>query len=272
VRIKTDRDLRKRSGHKGPKTFSTKSYPPLGNVEPPGNDEVARPSKQPLKLQSMVNVYGQLALLNVCINADTFLGRSAPILKGNSHYSPGDDDFVMVPDLAASECNKNTLNITLQYGAELDDNNKILKVPGPDAVIQIKRRGIYESNPKKREKWLSKMQSLITHIIHEFFESKNDAAETDKLFGGDRCPNEAEMDILPAMRVADFGVVAHEVGTMRMKRTEDSKGVVDGHLRLEGIDNLYICDLSIFPVSPPANPTLTLAALALRLGEELGNK
>ena len=49
---------------------------------------------------------------------------------------------------------------------------------------------------------------------------------------------------------------------MRMSRDEhDVKGVVDKNFKYIGVDNLYVCDLSVFPVSPPANPTLTLAAL-----------
>jgi choline dehydrogenase-like flavoprotein len=64
------------------------------------------------------------------------------------------------------------------------------------------------------------------------------------------------------------GGVSHEVGTLRMDRA-NSKGVVDGNLKLHGYNNLYVCDLSIFPSSPAANPTLTLAALALRLADHL---
>ena len=57
------------------------------------------------------------------------------------------------------------------------------------------------------------------------------------------------------------GIVAHEAGSLRM----GPHGVVDEHLKFHAYDNLYACDLSVFPSSPAANPTLTLAALALRL-------
>ncbi len=46
-------------------------------------------------------------------------------------------------------------------------------------------------------------------------------------------------------------------------------GVVDEQLRVHGLANLYVCDLSVFPTSPAANPSLTLVALALRLAEFL---
>lgn len=46
-------------------------------------------------------------------------------------------------------------------------------------------------------------------------------------------------------------------------------GVVDPDLKVLGYSNLFACDLSGFPSSPAANPTLTLAALALRLARHI---
>ncbi len=63
-----------------------------------------------------------------------------------------------------------------------------------------------------------------------------------------------------------IGGVAHEVGTMRMK---SQGGVVNEDLQVVGTTNVYVCDLSVFPDSPTANPSLTLVALALRLAEHL---
>lgn len=69
------------------------------------------------------------------------------------------------------------------------------------------------------------------------------------------------------LRTAAIGGVAHEVGTLRMG--ERGTSVVDGSLRFHDYENLYACDLSVFPTSPAANPSLTLTALALRLATEL---
>ena len=71
----------------------------------------------------------------------------------------------------------------------------------------------------------------------------------------------------PALQVANLGNVAHEVGTLRM--TDDDGGVVDTNLKFLAYENLYACDNSVFPASPAANPSLTLAALALRLAGQL---
>jgi choline dehydrogenase-like flavoprotein len=46
-------------------------------------------------------------------------------------------------------------------------------------------------------------------------------------------------------------------------------GVVDPDGRVFGIDNLYVTGASVFPTAGFANPTLTIVALARRLGRHL---
>lgn len=72
------------------------------------------------------------------------------------------------------------------------------------------------------------------------------------------------------------GGVAHELGSIPMPKPADDKekkykgAVVDENLKmLNGWNNVYVCDLSVFPYSPAANPTLSLAALSLRLSDHL---
>lgn len=69
------------------------------------------------------------------------------------------------------------------------------------------------------------------------------------------------------LNLAPLGGVAHEVGTLRMG--EGGQGVLDANLKFHDYDNLFCCDLSAFPTSPAANPSLTLVALALRLADHL---
>jgi choline dehydrogenase-like flavoprotein len=69
------------------------------------------------------------------------------------------------------------------------------------------------------------------------------------------------------LQTAKLGGVAHEVGTLRS--AGDGSGVVDENLKFLAYDNLYACDNSVFPASPAANPSLTTAALALRLAQHL---
>jgi glucose dehydrogenase len=59
----------------------------------------------------------------------------------------------------------------------------------------------------------------------------------------------------------------HLLGTCRMGSGEDA--VVDAELRHLDFDNLFVAGGSAFPTYGPVNPTLTIAALSLRLGNLL---
>jgi choline dehydrogenase-like flavoprotein len=60
----------------------------------------------------------------------------------------------------------------------------------------------------------------------------------------------------------------HPAGGCRMGLDENS-AVVDREGRVFGTDNLYVAGASVFPSSGALNPTLTVVALALRLGDHL---
>jgi choline dehydrogenase-like flavoprotein len=60
----------------------------------------------------------------------------------------------------------------------------------------------------------------------------------------------------------------HHMGATRMS-TSPREGVVDEQCRVHGVDNLFVAGSSVFPTSGIANPTLTLLALAYRMGDHL---
>jgi choline dehydrogenase-like flavoprotein len=60
----------------------------------------------------------------------------------------------------------------------------------------------------------------------------------------------------------------HHAGTTRMS-VDRKEGVVDPDSRVFGVDNVYIAGASVFPTAGFANPTLTVVALACRLGRHL---
>jgi choline dehydrogenase-like flavoprotein len=63
----------------------------------------------------------------------------------------------------------------------------------------------------------------------------------------------------------------HHMGTTRM--SDDVRhGVVDADGRVHGVDNLYVLGSSVFPTSGWANPTLTIAALALRTSDKVDQR
>jgi choline dehydrogenase-like flavoprotein len=65
---------------------------------------------------------------------------------------------------------------------------------------------------------------------------------------------------------ADGG--AHHMGTTRM-HDDPRLGVVDADCRIHGLGNMYVAGSSVFPCAGYINPTLTIVALAIRLGDHL---
>lgn len=60
----------------------------------------------------------------------------------------------------------------------------------------------------------------------------------------------------------------HHMGTTRM-HADPRQGVVDANCRVHGVANLYVAGSSVFPTGGNVNPTLTIAALAIRLADHL---
>ena len=72
-----------------------------------------------------------------------------------------------------------------------------------------------------------------------------------------------------AVHVGSMPTSFHWLGSTRMG-TGPEESCVDASLRYHDLDNLFVLSTSVFPSASSANPTLTLAALALRLGDQLG--
>ncbi len=60
----------------------------------------------------------------------------------------------------------------------------------------------------------------------------------------------------------------HHMGTTRMA-TDPAHGVVDANGEVHDVAGLFVTGSSVFPTSGAANPTLTIVALAIRLGDHL---
>jgi choline dehydrogenase-like flavoprotein len=61
---------------------------------------------------------------------------------------------------------------------------------------------------------------------------------------------------------------SHVLGSCRMGETA-ATGVVDPSQKVWEVDNLYIADASVLPTSAVANPSLTIAACALRMADRI---
>lgn len=64
---------------------------------------------------------------------------------------------------------------------------------------------------------------------------------------------------------------SHAVGTVRMGDNPQTSAL-DPYCRFRGLDNLYVVDGSFMPTSAGVNPSLTIAANGLRVGEQIVNR
>jgi choline dehydrogenase-like flavoprotein len=62
---------------------------------------------------------------------------------------------------------------------------------------------------------------------------------------------------------------AHPQGGNKMGG-DPSSSVVDSYCKFHGIENLFVCDASIFPTSVGVNPQITVMALAVRAAKYIG--
>lgn len=198
----------------------------------------------------MINIDGHRALLSVTYNSNFFLAGSSR-LSIRQYWNQKGHERLDMRDGAAKiqEEDFDTVAVLLEFHAELDDLNEVLNNASAEPVIRIKRRA-----PHIDEHFQMKMQDLATKIRDSSLELNQKRA----------------VDVLaPRLQLLGLGVFAHEVGTMRMDGPTNTDGVVDENLRVKGFENLFVSDLSIFPVSTPANPTRTLAGIVLRLAQYL---
>ena len=80
-----------------------------------------------------------------------------------------------------------------------------------------------------------------------------------------------DYDSSKGMEALEIESTWHQMGTTRM-HADPKRGVVDPNCKVHGVSNLYIAGSSVFPTCGHANPTLTIVALALRLGDCLGRQ
>jgi choline dehydrogenase-like flavoprotein len=78
----------------------------------------------------------------------------------------------------------------------------------------------------------------------------------------------AGADVTRQTDPADPNFLSHHMGTTRMG-TDPTESVVDAQLRAHDVANPWCVSSSVFPTVGSANPTLTIAALALRASEAL---
>jgi choline dehydrogenase-like flavoprotein len=69
----------------------------------------------------------------------------------------------------------------------------------------------------------------------------------------------------------DHAATAHQAGTARFG-TDPFSSVLDVHCKAHDLDNLYVVDASFMPSIGAVNPTLTIIANALRVGDHIAER
>lgn len=112
---------------------------------------------------------------------------------------------------------------------------------------------------------IADFMTLLNHARDRIFREFNDVEMLTARYGGfsgEQWP-------------FGWGTVHHACGTLRMpwkpsrNAAFNARSVVDENLKVHGTTGLYVCDMSVLPVSTAANPVSALAGLALRLGNHL---
>jgi len=169
------------------------------------------------------------------------------------------------------------IDIKFSFGNCLDESNEVKPAPPFGYVPEIAFRnqswadylagsrfpalaGWHKSPP---EIW-----AVLNHVTHTIFSQF-------RLHGGPARPVD-EVWYGQGGKGFGWGTVHHAAGSLRMPSRPhldapfSNASVVDEDLRVVGTDRLYVCDMSVMPVSSAANPVRALVALALRLSQHIG--
>jgi glycine/D-amino acid oxidase-like deaminating enzyme len=157
----------------------------------------------------------------------------------NSRHSDQDVlDAIHRPDA------RSTVNFKFIFGSPLIDTNWV-SLGGPDGKLKVS----VPPNPHG-ENAHGAVRKLLAELM-EFLHVEP-----------------VDLNDWRTLHFGNGGTVNHAGGTLRTGEP-GSPRVVDENLKFDCYDNLYVCDPSAYPYIPAANPSLTLVALALRLGDHL---
>lgn len=187
------------------------------------------------------------------------------------HLRNNDPSAEPVPD----DSSKNRVDIKFSFANCLDDDNGIWSHANDNYTpsISFKRFAalddLLQSRMPALAGWSRNQQEffdLLNETRNRVFAEFNNVDWITQEYGGG---NNRQWPF-------GWGTVHHACGTLRMpwKSNRDasfnSASVVDENLKVYGANGLYVCDMSVMPVSTAANPVRSLAALALRLSQHLG--
>ena len=125
-------------------------------------------------------------------------------------------------------------------------------LPHPDNRVTVTKEGevtlsLVETNPEGLKRLRKKFESMLTDLgmHHRLHERK-----------------------LYFHQAMDISATAHQAGTVRFG-SDPATSALDVDCKAHELDNLYVVDSSFFPSIGAVNPTLTIIANALRVGQHL---
>lgn len=168
------------------------------------------------------------------------------------------------------------VDLRFSFGNCLDEGNLVLPAPPYGYVPEIRFHN---------QKWMDRLRDSRLPALAGWHKSYDDVFGvlnhvTKQVF------EEFRLDGAPARprgeygrdgKAFGYGTVHHAIGSLRMPSRPtyvspfSADSAVDEDLQVLGMDNLYVCDMSVMPFSSAANPVRTLVALALRLSDHLAN-
>jgi len=141
---------------------------------------------------------------------------------------------------------------------ELTIVNNSEQIPDPNSRVDLGESTDRFGNPVPRLAW--RIHEAEIESVRYFHKQLALRLEADGLGRLINDPEEIDASM--------FTDSSHHMGSTRMAAVA-ADGVVDGDLRVHGLNDLFLCSSSVFPTGGSVNPTWTLVALALRLADHL---
>ncbi|NEQ99230.1 MAG: GMC oxidoreductase [Cyanothece sp. SIO2G6] len=186
------------------------------------------------------------------------------------HLRDNDPEEIGPPPMGAGA----RIDIKFSFGNCLDENNEIKAAPPfgyvPEVVFRNQSWADYLSSSRFPalagwQKNTGDVWNVLNQVTGQIFGQFSNNGQTAQPFG----------QYGQGGKGFGWGTVHHAAGSLRMPYRPQldasfaASSVVNEDLRVVGTDRLYVCDMSVMPISSTANPVRTLVALALRLSQHL---
>ncbi len=191
------------------------------------------------KTLALNDFYFGMEGFNYPMGSIQMIGKSlGPMFKGEKPI-----ETALLPAMALDELARHSVDFWLTTEDLPDPNNRITL----DRESNIKLSYTF-NNQVPKQKLYEKLKSMLNHLgMHpNYLIPRNLYMKSDIPIAG----------------------VAHQVGTCKFGK-DPQNSVLDTNCKAHELDNLYVVDASFMPSIGAVNPSLTIIANALRIGDHL---